>query len=206
MFIVKSVSVKLVNDAFWSLERACMRTGLNRELHDAVAIVTREERAHRRMGKRFTNGQCSYRVSADVAARLLVLQTLEKISLDMTAEQLCDLNGMWTAVAKLKFAMERKRVRLFGVPTTPNGYTETVEMWDTMGWYRLYYAKRIGRDVAPKWWDLMLQQLGAPTEAEVDAYRTVHGTARNPAEDARMVQLEKLPFMGVDYARDCAVR
>jgi hypothetical protein len=86
-FLPKKLTSTIISDAFWPLHRACMRVGLNRELDECLAVIAKDERAHRRMGARFTHGQAKYRLSVDDTARFWVLHTLSDINVDtLTAE------------------------------------------------------------------------------------------------------------------------
>lgn len=181
-FLPKKLTSTLINDAFWPLQRACMRTGLNRELDECIEVISRNERAHRRLGARVTRGQAKYRLSVGDTARFWVLRALEEIDLNMSADTFSILNERWAMVAKLKFAAERTRVR--------HAESEDADRWDTMKLFREYYNKSIGVDIAPIHWNLML------TELNVDATDL----------PAISIALRKPPYMGIDYARDIAVR
>jgi hypothetical protein len=64
-----------IDRAWYELSRLCDRCGFSsRALDRALELELADERAHRRMGKRFTDGRCGYRLSAEYAAKLFVIR------------------------------------------------------------------------------------------------------------------------------------
>lgn len=60
----------IIDNAWWTLSRLCDQHGeAQRWLADCHRVALEQERQHRAMGKRFTNGSAAYRGSADLAAR-----------------------------------------------------------------------------------------------------------------------------------------
>ena len=62
----------IVDDAY----RLADSLGYCSDLEDAIDKATKDERAHRRMGARFTGGQAGYRGSCRLAATLLVCRAM----------------------------------------------------------------------------------------------------------------------------------
>ncbi len=192
-FLPKKLTSDIITQAFWPLNRACMRTGLNRELDECLDVILKDERAHRRMGARFTNGQAKYRLSVDDAARFWLLHTLEQIDIGpLTAEELSHYNDRWAAVAKFKFACKRVLDRR-GATGNRNAYDNVDCGFDTFAWFHVYYMKSISTSVPPMYWDLMASEAKSHMSDAVLAI----------APDS---WLASAPYMGIDYARDIAVR
>jgi hypothetical protein len=73
MIAVNQIKIR-VDIAWGILFRFCARsTQLDRWLTEAERIAVEQEREHRAMGKRFTDGQSKYRVSVHHAARAIII-------------------------------------------------------------------------------------------------------------------------------------
>jgi hypothetical protein len=74
--MTKTYILKTVSKAWHALEVACNRggsAGPGSKLTEAERIAVTQEREHRAMGRRFTNGQARYSVSCVCAARAIVI-------------------------------------------------------------------------------------------------------------------------------------
>lgn len=98
----------IIDRAWWDLVH-CTQSHFSRELQDALHDEVRDERAHRRMGARFTNGQARYRLSSEYSAKLLVLKHLWNAPTE--CRDMADLGGLRDAVVKCYVLAARMRMR-----------------------------------------------------------------------------------------------
>lgn len=183
---------KLIDDAFWPLQRAC-QSHLGRELQDLLDLNAREERAHRRLGARFTNGQVSYRVSAPQTARYFAVRDVMTANPQATVS---DMDGLREGVIKAHMLRSKMDKHVYmGGDETIHGKT----LWEA---FRIFYQQRIISKVpaqylslasdhafvyTPMWvWELSARILGCSVEAATVGHMSY-------------------AIFGIDYARDIAV-
>lgn len=96
---------RIIDRAWWDLSRAC-ESHFSHDLQDALDTEMSDERGHRRMGARFTNGSAQYRLSAEYAAKLFIVRNVFDAP---TSVDLADLGGLRTAVTKCYILAARMR-------------------------------------------------------------------------------------------------
>lgn len=85
-----------VNQAWSALERIAYRDGHSRIFDELERQSLKAEKEHRAFGRRFTNGQAGYVVSAQVAARLIAAQKV--------LEQCTEPNApSWSTAATIRY-------------------------------------------------------------------------------------------------------
>lgn len=103
---ISAVFVKRIIDrAWWDLSYV-VQSHFSRELDDALQTELKYERAHRRMGARFTDGRAQYRLSPQYAAKLFVLRHVFEAPASV---DLADLGGLRTAVTMCYILATRMR-------------------------------------------------------------------------------------------------
>lgn len=71
--MTKAKTDRLISMAWWPFIQLAERHAYEL-VHEALKVTEEQERAHRAMGKRFTNGQASYRISVERTARYFVMK------------------------------------------------------------------------------------------------------------------------------------
>lgn len=110
--ISAAATKRIIDRAWWDLVFVC-QSHFSHDLQDALDTELKDERAHRRMGARFTNGAAKYRLSAEYAAKLFILHHVYTAPPEI---DLADLGELRTAVTKGYILAARMR-RTYGGPS-----------------------------------------------------------------------------------------
>lgn len=173
---------KIIDDAFWPLMRACQPWSA-RELENALDIISKDERAHRRMGARFTRGQARYRVSVPQTARYFVVKHVFGADANASVADVLNCNDGYVACVKLRVAMERTRQRM---------------EYDAFAKFREYYGQTVVVNAPGRFID----QMARKADGNAPQWLKDEVCAKWGAYHSYNLPL----VLGVDYAQDIAER
>ncbi len=195
---VPTADVKRIIDCAWFELTASLGGCLTSELENALQAEMSEERAHRRRGRNFATRtwQPAYRVSAEYAAKLFVLQWLYKAPYKV---ELDELNGLRTAVIKV-WAIAARMRRCVSRHDEVNPPTLWERFTTRVLESRYVYSKPILRggkiDQVPARQKDLLNVLIARCEYA--------GLFQDSDNEGHTLSLESPLFMALDYSKDIA--